>query len=81
VSVPSLDRLRLQGAGNIPVTGIDSRRLTVALPGSGNIHATGTTARLDVTAPARHAGRHRERRDRRRMSSIVEPILTRPRTA
>ena len=35
VSVPSLDRLRLQGAGNISLTGINSRTLTVALPGSG----------------------------------------------
>ena len=49
VSVPSLDRLRLQGAGNISVTGINSRALTVALPGSGNIDATGTTTKLDVT--------------------------------
>ena len=49
VSVPSLDRLRLQGAGNISVTGINSRKLTVALPGSGNIDATGTATRLDVT--------------------------------
>ena len=49
VSVPSLDRLRLQGAGNISVTGINSRNLTVALPGSGNIDASGTAAKLDVT--------------------------------
>ena len=49
VSVPSLDRLRLQGAGNISVTGINSRRLTVALPGSGNIDAGGTTTKLRVT--------------------------------
>ena len=49
VSVPSLDRLRLQGAGNISVTGINSRTLTVALPGSGNIDAGGNTTKLDVT--------------------------------
>jgi hypothetical protein len=49
VSVPSLDRLRLQGAGNISVTGINSRTLTVALPGSGNIDAGGTTSKLHVT--------------------------------
>jgi hypothetical protein len=49
VSVPSLHGLRLQGAGNISVTGINSRTLTVALPGSGNIDATGTTTKLDVT--------------------------------
>jgi hypothetical protein len=49
VSVPSLDGVRLQGAGSISVAEIDSRSLTVALPGSGNIYATGTTAKLDVT--------------------------------
>jgi hypothetical protein len=31
------------------VTAINSRNLTVALPGSGNIEATGTTTKLDVT--------------------------------
>jgi hypothetical protein len=49
VSLPSLDRLRLQGAGNISATGLDSRELTVDLPGSGNIDASGTTTKLDVT--------------------------------
>jgi putative autotransporter adhesin-like protein len=49
VNLPALDGLRLQGAGNIFATGIDSRVLTVALPGSGNIHASGTTTKLDVT--------------------------------
>ena len=49
VSLPSLDGLRLQGAGNISVTGINSRSLTVALPGSGNVEAAGTTTKLDVT--------------------------------
>lgn len=48
VSLPSLDRLRLQGNGNITVTGINSQSLTVALPGTGNIDATGTTTKLDV---------------------------------
>jgi hypothetical protein len=49
VSVPSLNRVRLQGAGNISLTGINSPSLTVALPGSGNIDATGTTMKLNVT--------------------------------
>jgi hypothetical protein len=49
VSVPSLDRLTLQGDGNIRVTGINSRRLTVALPGSGDTEATGRTTKLAVT--------------------------------
>ena len=49
VNVPSLDALTLKGDGNITVTGINSRDLTVVLPGSGNIQATGTTTRLDVT--------------------------------
>jgi hypothetical protein len=49
VSLPSLDALTLRGAGNISVTGIDSRRFTVALSGSGNVEATGTTTQLRVT--------------------------------
>lgn len=49
VSVPSVDALTLQGDGNITVTGINSRRVTVVLPGSGVIHAIGTTTRLEVT--------------------------------
>jgi hypothetical protein len=49
VSLPSVDGLRLQGDGNIAVTGINSRNLTVALPGTGNIDASGTTTKLDVT--------------------------------
>jgi spore coat protein U-like protein len=48
VSLPSLDRIRLQGDGNISVTGINTRNLTVALPGSGNIDATGTARKLEV---------------------------------
>jgi hypothetical protein len=48
VSVPSLDSLTLEGDGNISVTGVNGRSLTVALPGSGNIEATGTTTKLDV---------------------------------
>jgi Putative auto-transporter adhesin, head GIN domain len=49
VSLPSLESLRLQGAGNIAVTGINSPSLSVELPGSGNIDAGGTTTTLDVT--------------------------------
>lgn len=49
VSLPSLDGLRLQVDGHNSVTGINSRSLTVALPGSGNIDATRTTTKLDVT--------------------------------
>lgn len=48
VSLPSLDALRLGGDGNISATGINSRNLTVELPGSGNIDATGTTKILQV---------------------------------
>ena len=49
VSVPSLDAVRLQGAGNIAVTGLHSRALTVTLPGAGNIDVTGTATKLQAT--------------------------------
>jgi hypothetical protein len=49
VRLPSLKSLRLQGAGNIAVTGVNSPRLSVELPGSGNIDAGGTTTTLDVS--------------------------------
>jgi hypothetical protein len=49
VTLPLLERLRLAGAGNLSVTGIDSPNLSVALPGSGNIDAAGTTTTLHVT--------------------------------
>jgi Putative auto-transporter adhesin, head GIN domain len=49
VSLPSLDSLRLRGAGNISATGINSQSLSVEVPGSGNVDAAGTTAKLDVT--------------------------------
>jgi hypothetical protein len=49
VEMPVVDGLRLDGAGNVSVTGVDSRKLTVALAGAGNIEASGTVATLDVT--------------------------------
>jgi hypothetical protein len=49
VDVPSLDAVGLQGAGNMGVTGIHARSLTVALSGSGNIEAAGTATKLGVT--------------------------------
>jgi hypothetical protein len=49
VSLPSIDAIRLQGAGNITVVGINSRSLIVALPGSGVVHATGATTHLAAT--------------------------------
>ena len=72
VSAPSLLRLSLQGAGNISVTGINRRSLTVELPGTGNIDATGTTSKLAVTisgegtALLRQLIARRESRDQRR---------------
>lgn len=48
VNVPFLDRVRLRGAGNISVAGINSRELTVALPGAGNLGVSGTTSKLVV---------------------------------
>ena len=49
VTLPSVEALTLRGAGNIIVSDLDSRRLTVRLPGAGTIRATGRAARLDVT--------------------------------
>lgn len=49
VRLPALDAITLQGAGNIAVTGVRSRRLTVTLPGSGNITADGTATTLGIT--------------------------------
>jgi len=41
--------VRLSGSGDISVTGIEARQLTVMLSGSGVLSANGTTSRLDVT--------------------------------
>ena len=49
VTLPSVEALTLRGAGSITVSNLDSRRLTVRLPGAGMIRATGRAARLDVT--------------------------------
>jgi hypothetical protein len=49
VTVPSVEALTLRGAGNITVSNLNSRRLTVRLPGAGVIRATGSATRLDVT--------------------------------
>ena len=49
VAVPTLDALRITGAGNVSATGIDSPKLTVSLPGSGNIDAKGTAKTLAVS--------------------------------
>ncbi len=49
VSVPALQDLTLDGAGNISVTGVTGANLAVELPGSGTINAAGTVTRLDVT--------------------------------
>jgi hypothetical protein len=49
VTLPSVEALTLRGAGTITVSNLDSRRLTVRLPGAGMIRATGRATRLDVT--------------------------------
>jgi hypothetical protein len=49
VTLPSVEALTLHGAGNLTVSKINSRRLTVRLPGSGVIRASGNATRLDVT--------------------------------
>jgi putative autotransporter adhesin-like protein len=49
LTLPSVEALILRGRGNITVSNLDSRRLTVGLPGAGTIRATGRAAPLDVT--------------------------------
>jgi hypothetical protein len=49
VTLPSVEAITLRGAGNITVSDLDSRRLTVRLPGAGMVRATGRATRLDVT--------------------------------
>jgi Putative auto-transporter adhesin, head GIN domain len=49
VSVPSLAAVTLSGSGKISVAGVDSPRLTVALPGSGALYVGGTVTHLNVT--------------------------------
>jgi hypothetical protein len=49
VTVPSVEALTLRGGGTITVSNLNSRRLTVRLPGAGMIRATGRATRLDVT--------------------------------
>jgi hypothetical protein len=48
VTVPSLDALTLSGSGIVSADGIDSEKLTIALPGSGVLRASGTATTLDV---------------------------------
>jgi hypothetical protein len=48
IRVPSLEGLTLSGNGMISAEGIQSRQLTVALPGSGALQVSGVVTRLDV---------------------------------
>jgi hypothetical protein len=49
VTLPSVEALTLRGDGTITASNLNSRRLTVRLPGTGMIRATGRATRLDVT--------------------------------
>ena len=49
VSVPSLTAVNLSGDGQVTVTGINARQLTVTVSGSGQVSAAGITARLAFT--------------------------------
>lgn len=48
VVVPSLDSVRLSGAGTVTVDGHDLERLNVSVPGAGLIRGSGDVERLDV---------------------------------
>lgn len=52
VTVPELHSLTLSGSGVVTADGVDTNRLTIALPGSGVLRVSGKTAALDV----RHTG-------------------------
>lgn len=64
VTVPSLDRIVLRGAGNISVSGIESERLSVSLPGAG----TTATRRLSASITGTIAYRGDPRQVSRRVS-------------
>jgi Putative auto-transporter adhesin, head GIN domain len=49
VTVPRLDELTLSGSGTIDAAGIDSKTLTVTLPGSGVVSASGRTDAVVAT--------------------------------
>jgi hypothetical protein len=49
VTVPSLSVVTLSGSGIVTASGIDAKRLTLALPGSGVPRASGRVERLDAT--------------------------------
>jgi hypothetical protein len=48
VTVPALHALTLSGSGTVVADGIDTKSMTVALPGSGLMRLTGTANALDV---------------------------------
>ncbi len=48
VTTPSLDALILSGSGTVDVSGVETPRLAVLLPGSGVLRAAGTAGTLDV---------------------------------
>lgn len=48
IGVPSLDALRLSGAGNLTARGHDLQRLAVGLTGAGTLRGSGSVDRLDV---------------------------------
>lgn len=48
VSTPSLDALRLSGAGDLTVEGSDLERLDVSLTGAGTLRGSGSVGRLDL---------------------------------
>ena len=48
VTAPSLDTLRLSGAGDLTLEGHDLRRLDVSLTGAGTLRGSGSAERLDL---------------------------------
>jgi hypothetical protein len=48
ITLPTLNALALNGAGNIGITGVHGQALSIALQGAGNLVASGETAALNA---------------------------------
>lgn len=73
VTVPSLDRIVLRGAGNISVSGVDSGRLTVAQRGAGTTATRRLSASITGTGTIAYRGDPRQVTRRVSGSGTISP--------